>query len=142
MPVYQCNVPFGLVDEGRRAQLAEAIATVHSEVTRAPKGFVHVIFHTYQPSEFFTAGKPNKLSVINGAIRAGRSREERAELLTRLSAAWTAITGEHVRNVAIGLNELDPTSVMEAGLILPAPGEEASWQEKNKEVLGELLSSK
>jgi hypothetical protein len=30
---------------------------------------------------------------------------------------------------------------MEAGLIMPAPGEEADWLRRNHDVLGELLAS-
>lgn len=142
MPIYQCLVPAGSLDADRRADLADAITTVHASVTGAPRGFVHVVFTEYEPSDFFTAGRPNTLSVINGAIRAGRDRAERADLLTGLCEAWTSITGEHPRSVVIGLNELDSTSVMEAGLIMPAPGEEAAWLERNRETLGEVLSIK
>ncbi|WP_060886754.1 tautomerase family protein [Streptomyces caniscabiei] len=141
MPIYQCLVPADSLDTDRRTELAEAITTVHTSVTGAPRAFVHVVFSEYEPSKFFTAGRPNTLSVINGAIRAGRDRAARAELLTRLSEAWTAITGQHPRSVVIGLNELDSTSVMEAGLIMPAPGEEAAWVERHKEELGQVLSS-
>jgi hypothetical protein len=42
----------------------------------------------------------------------------------------------------IGLNEIDPTSIMEAGLIMPAPGEEAAWLDRHKHELGDVLSQK
>ncbi|MEB3371379.1 tautomerase family protein [Saccharopolyspora mangrovi] len=142
MPLYQCLVPAGSLDADRHAELAEAITTIHSSVTGAPRGLVHVVFTEYEPSAFFTAGRPNTVSVISGAIRAGRDRAARAELLTRLSEAWTAITGQHPRSLVVGLNEIDPTSIMEAGLIMPAPGEEAAWMDRHKQELGELLSSK
>lgn len=141
MPIYQCLVPAGSLDADRRAELAEAITTVHTSATGAPRGFVHVVFAEYEPSAFFTAGRPNAVSVISGTIRAGRDRAARAELLTRLSEAWTAITGENPRNLVLGLNEIDPTSIMEAGLIMPAPGEEAAWLDRHRQELGELLSS-
>lgn len=63
-----------------------------------------------------------------------------ARLLTELSRAWVSITGQEARTALIGLNEVDPTSVMEAGLIMPAPGEEADWLPRNRDVLGELLA--
>ena len=142
MPLYQCLVPAGSLDAEGRAGLAEAITSVHASVTGAPRGFANVVFIEYQPSAYFTAGRPNTVSVISGSIRAGRDRATRAELLTRLSDAWIAITGQDARNLVLGLNEIDPTSVMEAGLIMPAPGEEEAWLDRHKHELGDVLSAK
>ncbi|MFE9320650.1 tautomerase family protein [Nocardia sp. NPDC052278] len=141
MPLYQVLVPARSLAEDHRAELAEAITAIHTSVTGAPRGFVNVVFVEYEPSAFFTAGKPNTVSVISGNIRAGRDRTSRAELLTRLSAAWTAITGQDARSLLLGLNEMDPTSIMEAGLIMPAPGEEAEWIEQHRQELGDVLST-
>jgi len=141
MPFYQCIVPAGSLNADTRTTLAEAITEIHSTVTGAPRGFVNVLFVEYQPGTYFTAGKPNTCSAINGSIRAGRDRETRARLLTELSQAWVSITGQDARSLLIGLNDVDPTSIMEAGLIMPAPGEEAEWLQRNHEVLGELLAS-
>jgi phenylpyruvate tautomerase PptA (4-oxalocrotonate tautomerase family) len=141
MPLYQCLVPAGSLSTDIRATLAEAITDIHSTVTGAPRGFVNVMFVEYEPGSYFTAGKPNTCSVINGNIRAGRDRETRARLLTELSQAWVSITGQDARSLLIGLNDVDPTSIMEAGLIMPAPGEEADWLQRNQHLLGELLSS-
>jgi phenylpyruvate tautomerase PptA (4-oxalocrotonate tautomerase family) len=140
VPLYQCLVPAGSLNADLRAGLANAVTTVHVSVTGAPRGFVNVVFVEYEPSAFFTAGRPNAVSVIAGTIRAGRDRATRAELLTRLSEAWLAITGGDARNLIIGLNEIDPTSIMEAGLIMPAPGEEAAWLDRHKHELGDVLS--
>lgn len=141
MPFYQCLVPAGSLDADTRAALAEAITEIHCTVTGAPRGFVNVLFVEYDPATYFTAGKPNTCSVINGNIRAGRDRETRARLLTELSKSWVSITGQDARSLLIGLSEVDPTSIMEAGLIMPAPGEEAEWLRRNQQVLGELLAS-
>jgi phenylpyruvate tautomerase PptA (4-oxalocrotonate tautomerase family) len=140
VPLYQCLVPAGSLNADLRAGLANAVTTVHVSVTGAPRGFVNVVFVEYEKSAFFTAGRPNAVSVIAGTIRAGRDRATRAELLTRLSEAWLAITGGDARNLIIGLNEIDPTSIMEAGLIMPAPGEEAAWLDRHKHELGDVLS--
>ncbi|SON62619.1 hypothetical protein MSIMFI_04146 [Mycobacterium simulans] len=141
MPFYQCLVPAGSLSAESRSALAEAITEIHCNVTGAPRGFVNVLFVQYDPACYFTAGRPNTCSVINGNIRAGRDRETRARLLTELSQAWVSITGQDARSLLIGLNDVDPTSIMEAGLIMPAPGEEAEWLERNQAVLGELLAS-
>jgi phenylpyruvate tautomerase PptA (4-oxalocrotonate tautomerase family) len=141
MPFYQCLVPAGSLSADDRSALAEAITEIHCTVTGAPRGFVNVLFVEYDPAAYFTAGKPHSCSVINGNIRAGRDRETRARLLSELSRAWMSITGQSPRSLLIGLNDVDPTSIMEAGLIMPAPGEEAEWLERNQEALGELLAS-
>ena len=85
--------------------------------------------------------EPAEAITDNGTIRAGRDRETRGRLLTELSQAWLSITGQDARSLLIGLNDIDPTSIKEAGLIMPASGEEAEWRERNQEVLGELLAS-
>src|SRR5258707_2534331 len=131
MPFYQCIVPAGSLNADTRATLAEGISEFHPAVTGALRGFVNVLFVEYQPGTYFTAGKPSTCSAINGSIRAGRDRETRARLLTELSQAWVSITGQDARSLLIGLNDVDPTSIMEAGLIMPAPGEEAEWLERN-----------
>ena len=141
MPFYQCLVPAGSLSADNRSALAEAITEIHCTVTGAPRGFVNVVFLEYEPGTYFTAGRPNTPWAINGTIRAGRDRETRARLLTELSQAWVSITGQDARPVLIGLNEMDPTSIMEAGLIMPAAGEEAEWLQRNQDVLGELLAS-
>jgi phenylpyruvate tautomerase PptA (4-oxalocrotonate tautomerase family) len=141
MPFYQCLVPAGSLSAVNRSALAEAITEIHCNVTGAPRGFVNVLFVEYDADNFFTAGKPNRCSVIGAGIRAGRDRETRARLLTELSRAWVSITGQDPRSILIALNDVDPTSIMEAGLIMPAPGEEAEWLQRNQEVLGELLAS-
>ena len=141
MPFYQCLVPAGSLSADNRSALAEAITDVHCAVTGAPRGFVNVLFLEYVPGTYFTAGRPRTCSAINGTIRAGRDRDTRARLLTELSQAWVSITGQDPRDLLIGLNEMDATSIMEAGLIMPAPGEEAEWLERNQQVLGELLAS-
>src|SRR3978361_2294482 len=98
MPFYQCLVPAGSLSADTRAELAEAITEIHSTVTGAPRGFVNVVFLEYEPGTYFTAGKPNKCSAINGTIRAGRDRETRGKLLTELPQARLSITGPGARS--------------------------------------------
>ena len=55
-----------------------------------------------------------------------------------LSAAWSRLTGQPERNLVIRVEEADAATIMEAGLIMPRPGEEAAWMDANKAALGEL----
>jgi hypothetical protein len=42
------------------------------------------------------------------------------------------------RQLLINITEVDASTVMEAGLILPQPGEEAAWFERNRAQLSAL----
>lgn len=142
MPFYHCTVLAETVSAAQREELARAITEVHVLTTGAPRQFVNVLFTEYKAGTCFVAGRPdlNALSVISGTIRAGRDRETRARLLTGLSQAWTSITGTSARNLLLGLVEVDATSTMEAGLIMPAPGEEEEWLARHRATLGEVLA--
>ena len=135
MPLYQCLVPAGSLDADTRGALAEAIATVHASVIGVPRGFVNVVFTEYEPTSYYTGGPPNTQSVITATIRVGWDSATRGELLTRLSASWSSITGQKSHQTMFYLNEIDPTSAMEAGMLMPAAGDEAIWaRQHNREV--------
>jgi len=138
MAFYQCSVPVGSLDADIRAALAEAITTVHSAVIGVPAEFVNVVFTEYDPTAFYTGGRPNTVSVINGTIRAGHENTVRGELLTRLAASWSSLTGHQSHQILVSLNEVDPTSSMEAGMILPDFGEEAVWTHQHNRELKEM----
>jgi len=71
MAFYQCFVPVGSLDADTRAAAAEAITTVHAAVIGVPREFVNVVFTEYDPTAFYTAGRPNAVSVMQGTLRAG-----------------------------------------------------------------------
>jgi phenylpyruvate tautomerase PptA (4-oxalocrotonate tautomerase family) len=127
MPLFHCLVPAGSLDADTRTALAEAITTAHCSVTSISPGFVDVVFTEYEPTAYFRAGRPNPVSVISGEVRPGHHPDVRGELLTRLCESWSAITGQEKRQILVSVKEVDPTSVMEAGLMMPAPGDEAIW---------------
>jgi phenylpyruvate tautomerase PptA (4-oxalocrotonate tautomerase family) len=138
MALYQCLVPVGSVDVDTRAALADVITTVHSAVIGVPRTFVNVVFTEYDPTAFFTAGRPNAVSVINGTLRAGHDSTVRGELLTRLSTSWSSVTGHQSHQILVYLNEVDPGSHMEAGIMVPGFGEEAVWTRQHNRELEEL----
>ncbi len=71
----------------------------------------------------------------------GRTLETRQALLKSLSATWSRLTGQPERNLILKVEEADPAVIMEAGLIMPRPGEEAAWLEANKAVLAEAQAA-
>ena len=137
MPIYQCASPKGLLTEAMREKVAAAITDAHVEATGAPRSFVHVFFNELPPGAAYSAGGVDrKISGITGAIRAGRSLEVKQRLLKKIAASWSEITGQPLKEVVAGLTELDPNTVMEYGLILPRPGDEAEWFKTNADALG------
>jgi hypothetical protein len=95
------------------------------------------VFAEYDPSACYTGGRPDTLSVISATIRSDFEIEMRGQLLTRLSGSWSSITGQEAHQILVYLNEIDPTSATEGGMILPGRGEEAIWaQQHSRELHG------
>jgi phenylpyruvate tautomerase PptA (4-oxalocrotonate tautomerase family) len=138
MPLYQCVSPAGLLDDDVRAGIAEEITRLHAEATGAPAAFVNVLFLQRESGMYFTAGKPSRNSLIVGEIRQGRDLSVRQALLSSLSQMWTSLTGQRSAQLIIALKETPSENVMEAGLIFPAPGQEAQWAHDNRARLAEL----
>ncbi len=87
----------------------------------------------------YTAGEPDThTTLINGTIRAGRSLAVRQNLMKAISQSWSSLTGQPEEQLLINITEVDASTVMEAGLILPQPGEEAAWFEHNRARLSAL----
>ena len=50
----------------------------------------------------------------------------------------SSLTGQPEEQLLINITEVDASTVMEAGVILPQPGEEAAWFEHNRAHLSAL----
>ena len=138
MPVYQCYSPKGLLTKSVKAKIAEEITSIHRDATGAPELYVNVLFQDISEDDCFVAGQPATHSYNFGVIRHGRELEIRQGMLRDLSQMWTHLTGQSQAEVLISLNEANPQNVMEAGLILPEPGQEQQWFDQNRDRLTEL----
>ncbi|MCV7379175.1 cis-3-chloroacrylic acid dehalogenase [Mycobacterium alsense] len=138
MPVYQCYVPKGLLDHSVKAKLADEITTIHTNATGAPELYVNVLFHEIPDGDHFVARKPSTHSYLFGLIRHGRDLETRQTMLRDFSRMWTRVTGQSEAELLVALSEADPANAMEAGLILPEPGQEREWFGENAGRLAEL----
>ena len=138
MPIYQCVTSKALNPE-TKAAVAKEFTRIHVQSTGAPEPFVNIVFSDLPLGSHYLAGAVRENgTLINAIVRAGRTLEVRQALLKSLSAAWSRLTGQPERNLVIKVEEADASTIMEAGLIMPRPGEEAAWLEANKAVLGEL----
>ena len=141
MPIYQCATSRKL-SAAQKDAIAKEITRIHIAWTAAPEAFVNVVFSELPHGEHFLGGAIREDgALINAIVRAGRTLETRQALLKSLSAAWSRVTGQPERNLVIRVEEADAATIMEAGLIMPQPGEEAAWFAKNKTVLGEIAQA-
>lgn len=138
MPIYQCYVPKGLLDNSVKAKLADEITTIHTNATGAPELYVNVLFHEIPDGDYFVARKPSTHSYLFGLIRRGRDLETRQTMLRDFSRMWTRVTGQSEAELLVALSEADPANAMEAGLILPEAGQEQEWFDENAGRLAEL----
>jgi 4-oxalocrotonate tautomerase family enzyme len=127
MPQYHCLVQQGLLSAQKKAEAAREITRVHCELTNAPKHFVHVIFREVAPGDWFTADQPSSFSIVNAFIRAGRSDEQKQKLMTQISSGWSKVTGQAERELVVTITEIRSEAWMEAGQIMPQPGDEKEW---------------
>ncbi|MBI3217728.1 MAG: cis-3-chloroacrylic acid dehalogenase [Mycobacterium sp.] len=138
MPLYQVIAHNDLLTDDLRRRIAGEITRIHTTNTGAPAVFVNVLFQDLPASRLFTAGEPSRTSIIVGNIRAGRELAVRQAMLRDLAEMWTAQTGQSGGELLMSIQEVDPRASMEAGLIMPAPGEEDAWFEEHGDRLREL----
>jgi phenylpyruvate tautomerase PptA (4-oxalocrotonate tautomerase family) len=96
------------------------------------------VFIEYDPTAYFTGGRRATVSSITATIREGFDDAVRSELLTRLCDSWSSITGQDRRRVTVSLDEVDTSSRMEGGMILPSFGDEAIWARAHAHELAEF----
>ena len=141
MPIYQC-VTSKALSQQTKAAIAKEFTRIHVESTGAPEPFVNVVFSDLLLGSHYLGGRVRENgTLINAIVRAGRTLETRQGLLKSLSAAWSRLAGQPERNLVIRIEEADAATIMEAGLIMPRPGEEASWMEANKAILGDMQTA-
>lgn len=118
MPFYRCLVPKDSLSFEQRQQVARAFTDIHCGLTGAPRNFVHVAFFTNEDSEF---AEPY---YIDGGNRAGRPAALKEQLLAQLMRAFRDLTGVPADQLGGRITESPASWTMEAGRVLPEPGEE------------------
>ena len=142
MPMYQCQSPVGTVSESVRPEVVKEITRIHCENTGAPSSFVHVVFQDLPAGAQYTDNTVDvRTSTINGIIRAGRTVATRQQIMKEISAAWSRFTGQPQNQLVIRVFEVKSETVMEFGLILPAPGGEQAWMAENAAALASAQSA-
>ncbi|UTW56506.1 tautomerase family protein [Kordiimonas sp. SCSIO 12610] len=123
MPLYVCNSRKGLITNEAKAAIAKDITDIHCEVTAAPPTFVHAFF--FEEATHVPIGDSQAL--LLGQIRAGRTDEQKAEIVERMRASINHHTGIELDDIVAVTTDTPASWVMEGGDLLPEPGEEEEW---------------
>ncbi len=126
MPLYICSTKAGAVDAEAKAAIASAITDIHCEVTDAPAKFVHTAF--FEDEARFPLGE---LTVgVFGSIRKGRTQEQKQRIIDAIQQAIASHASIDPTETQVFIGDTPASWVMEGGLIMPEPGEEAEWLER------------
>lgn len=123
MPLYRCTVAEGLSSLEQRAFIAKEITRIHCDVTGAPPSFVHA-FYAEDADGRLPAGKR---AFVLGSIRAGRTPEQKQQIVSEITSAVSSTLGVGAGEVTVVTVDLPASWVMEGGELLPEPGEEEAW---------------
>lgn len=123
MPLYMCNSVSGVIPEDAKPKIAADITAIHCDITGAPRTFVHAFFFEDAPQLPING----KSVFLFGSIRAGRTDEQKAELVNRMKASIYTHASVPLSEIIVDTTDVPASWVMEGGQVLPEPGEEEAW---------------
>ena len=124
MPLYRVFTRSNELDQQTKQSVARSITDTHCGLTGAPKEFVHVFY--------IESGEVEEGYIeVLGAIRAGRSEEIVDGIILKIQNAIRTTVDISHEKIKVQLMGVQAKWVMEAGAIMPEPGEEAEWFEKH-----------
>jgi phenylpyruvate tautomerase PptA (4-oxalocrotonate tautomerase family) len=131
MPTYTVTTANLTLSSEQRARIAALITEAHNGSTGAPGYFAQVIFSELGGVSHFIGGQPNKTAhlYILGLMRAGRTKEVKRDLMSRILEGVRAAAGVSPEDVWIYLQDIDADQMIEFGRFLPQPGAEREWQD-------------
>lgn len=141
MPTYAFTTARAVTPD-QRARIAQSVTAIHAGEADAPRAFVQVIFYHVEPGSIFIAGEPASPDHVwvRADIRAGRTPEQKAAILTRVMDETSTILGLSEQDVWVYVSDIPAEGVLEFGNVLPPPGGEAAWLAALPEALREKLS--
>ncbi len=142
MPTYTCWSEAGIVSSEARARIATLLTEIHHEVAVAPRYFVQVLFADLAADSLFLAGQPAPAGHvwIRADIRAGRTEEQKRELLRRITEEVGSILGLPAEHVWVYVCDIPGPNIAEYGRALPNPGQEDAWFDQLPKDLQEQLA--
>ena len=104
-----------------RESVAMMITDVHCGHTGAPRTFVQVLFAENVPLH-----QGIDLHIF-ASVRAGRTLQVNDDVEKDLVQQMSQLTGTPVMNIEYLMYGVPASWIMEGGVVLPEPGEEAEW---------------
>jgi len=136
MPMYRYIIPKDSLDYDQRKEIATATTDVHCGISAAPRSFVQVLFMETEKGtdvpDLFGSGsfEYDTKYFIAGGNRAGRPAEVKQQILDGLMNEFCRIAKIEKNDISGKISESPASWGMEAGEILPEPGQEpAHWYE-------------
>ncbi|MEM7140436.1 MAG: tautomerase family protein [Actinomycetota bacterium] len=123
MPLYRVFTEPGLLDEPARKAYAADVTRIHCELTGAPPDFVHVL-HAESDDGRLGDARAN----VFGTIRAGRTDQQKADIVEQLGEALADRAGIDASAVSVSTMDVEASWTMEGGRLLPEPGDEGAWK--------------
>ena len=139
MPFYRCLIPKDSLTYEQRQRVAVAFTDVNCGLSTAPRHFVQVAFLESSPRGEVPDSHGNGVLrydtpyFIAGGNRAGRSTETKHKILKGVIDRFSEIADVPREMVSGVITEAPGSWTMEAGRILPDPGEEAEWLRRGTE---------
>ena len=129
MPTYACWATAGTIPVGARKRIVDALTEIHHEVALAPRYLVQVVFNDLTPGSIYVAGQSADPAHvwIRADIRAGRTDQQKQEMLERITTEVGEIVGTSPEEVWVYINDIPGANIAEFGRPLPDPGEEEQW---------------
>ncbi|MDX1735494.1 MAG: tautomerase family protein [Halioglobus sp.] len=118
MPLYTISTPAPLTAQTRE-RLARAVVDIHCGLTAAPPTFVNVMFSHGLPI------RRHLQAHMLANVRKGRSASTNSELREQMAQSLSEILAIESAAVEVAMLEVPARWVMEGGVVLPEPGEEA-----------------
>jgi phenylpyruvate tautomerase PptA (4-oxalocrotonate tautomerase family) len=129
MPFYKCISLAGTFTQAQKEEIVSEVTRIHIEATGGLPRFVQIQFEEVKPGDVFQNGKPSRAVRLHARIRAGRDADTRHRMLQAYTDLIVRVARVPVDDVMVAFIETPFQNVMEAGVRLPAPGDEKAWLE-------------
>jgi phenylpyruvate tautomerase PptA (4-oxalocrotonate tautomerase family) len=130
MPFYKCITLVGTLAQDQKEEIVSEITGIHCKATGGLPRFVQIQFEEVEPSSVFQNGKPSRAVRLHARIRAGRDADVKHRMLHAYTDLIVRVARVPIDDVMVAFIETPFENVMEAGVRLPAPGEEEAWLER------------
>ena len=127
MPFYQCISLAGSLSQEQKEGIVREVTRIHCQETGGLPLFVQIQFDEVTSDNVFQNGKPSSAIRLHARIRAGRDAPTKLRMLHAYTDLIARVARVPVDDIMVGFIETSYENVMEAGVRLPAPGEEKAW---------------